>query len=88
MKARMPLRAVVLVLASLVVAPTLTLGVGVPPQQLQTPAERVNYSQGGTLYEPLMDFVHRLESTTDLMSVIKLTETYELLLAGQKLDLA
>ena len=28
------------------------------PQQLQTPAERVNYSQGGTLYGPLMEFVY------------------------------
>ena len=45
------------------------------PQQLQTPAERVNYSQGGTLYGPLMEFVYELEAHTDLMNVIKLTET-------------
>ena len=45
------------------------------PQQLQTPAERVDYSQGGTLYEPLMEFVYELESQTDLMNVIQLTET-------------
>lgn len=44
-------------------------------QQLQTPAERVDYSQGGTLYEPLMEFVYELELRTDLMNVIKLTET-------------
>lgn len=73
MKARIMLLAAAL--ASLLVVPTLTLGVGVPAQQLQTPAERVNYSQGGTLYEPLMDFVYQLESATNLMSVIKLTET-------------
>ena len=44
-------------------------------QQLQTPAERVNYSQGGTLYEPLMEFVYELEGQTELMSVQKVTET-------------
>jgi len=45
------------------------------PEQLQTPAERVNYSQGGTLYGPLMEFVYELEAQTDLMNVIELTET-------------
>ena len=44
-------------------------------QQLQTPAERVSYSQRGTLYAPLMEFVYELESRSDLMNVIKLTET-------------
>ena len=44
-------------------------------QQLQTPAERVSYSQGGTLYEPLMEFVYELESRSDSMNVMKLTET-------------
>ncbi len=60
--------------------PAAPAGLGTAPahassQQLQTPAERVNYSQGGTLYEPLMEFVYELESQTDLMNVIKLTET-------------
>ncbi len=60
--------------------PAALAGLGTAPahassQQLQTPAERVNYSQGGTLYEPLMEFVYELESQTDLMNVIKLTET-------------
>ncbi len=43
--------------------------------RLQTPAEAVNYQQGGTLYEPLMKFVYDLESRTELMNVVKLTET-------------
>ena len=43
--------------------------------ELQTPAERANYQDGGTLYEPLMDFVYELESRTPLMNVVKLTET-------------
>jgi hypothetical protein len=42
---------------------------------LQTPAERVNFSQGGTLYEPLMQFVRELDARSDLMNVQKLTET-------------
>lgn len=42
---------------------------------LQTPAEAVDYQQGGTLYQPLMDFVYDLESRTELMNVVKLTET-------------
>jgi len=42
---------------------------------LETPAEKVDYQEGGTLYEPLMDFVYELESRTELMSVVKLTET-------------
>jgi hypothetical protein len=44
-------------------------------QELRTPAERVDYQQGGTLYEPLMEFVYELESRTELMNVRKLTET-------------
>ena len=44
-------------------------------QWLQAPAESVDYQQGGTLYGPLMDFVYELESRTELMSVIKVTET-------------
>jgi hypothetical protein len=42
---------------------------------LQTPAERADYQDGGTLYEPLMEFVYELESRTELMNVVKLTET-------------
>ena len=44
-------------------------------QWLEAPAESVDYQQGGTLYGPLMDFVYELESRTELMSVMKLTET-------------
>jgi hypothetical protein len=42
---------------------------------LQAPAEAVNYQGGGTLYEPLMSFVYELESRTELMNVVKITET-------------
>ena len=42
---------------------------------LETPAEATNYQNGGTLYQPLMDFVYELESRSELMSVRKLTET-------------
>jgi hypothetical protein len=51
-----------------------TVGSGAA-QGLQAPAESVNYQQGGTLYEPLMEFVYELESRTELMNVQKLTET-------------
>jgi len=44
-------------------------------QRLQTPAEAVNYSQGGTLYEPLMKFVYELDAASPLMNVRKLTTT-------------
>jgi hypothetical protein len=44
-------------------------------QRLQTPAEAVNYSQGGTLYDPLMKFVYELDAASSLMSVRKLTTT-------------
>jgi len=44
-------------------------------QRLQTPAEVVNYSQGGTLYDPLMKFVYELDAASNLMSVRKLTTT-------------
>ena len=44
-------------------------------QQLQTPAEQAEYKKGGTLYDPLMEFVYELESQTELMNVQKLTET-------------
>ncbi len=47
----------------------------ISPQWLQTPAERTDYQQGGTLYEPLMEFVYELESRSEVMNVLKLTET-------------
>jgi hypothetical protein len=53
-------------------------------QRLQTPAEAVNYSQGGTLYDPLMKFVYDLDAASNLMSVKKLTTT----LAGRDVVLA
>ncbi len=53
-------------------------------QRLQTPAEAVNYSQGGTLYDPLMKFVYELDAASNLMSVKKLTTT----LAGRDVVLA
>ena len=42
---------------------------------LRTPAESVDYQEGGTKYEPLMEFVYELESRSELMNVVKLTET-------------
>ncbi len=44
-------------------------------QWLRTPAERTEYQNGGTLYGPLMEFVYELESRTDLMNVVHVTET-------------
>lgn len=43
--------------------------------QLKTPAEKTNYQNGGTKYESLMDYIHVLDSKTELMSVQKLTTT-------------
>ena len=43
--------------------------------RLLAPAEAANYQTGGTLYEPLMEFVYELESRTELMNVVKITET-------------
>lgn len=64
-------------LAAGVLALTLPFaGATTAQQALQTPAERVSYSQGGTLYGPLMDFVHELDARSELMSVVKLTETF------------
>ncbi len=42
---------------------------------LHAPAEAVDYQEGGTLYGPLMEFVYELESRTELMNVVKITET-------------
>ncbi|MCJ7579988.1 MAG: DUF2817 domain-containing protein [Candidatus Aminicenantes bacterium] len=51
------------------------LTANLPAQQIQTPAEQAKYQQGGTKYEPLMKFVSELKSKTELMNVIKITET-------------
>jgi len=79
MKLRPSVIAATLLLALVLALPAATVHgrapVPAPSQQLQTPAERVDYSQGGTLYEPLMEFVYELESRSDLMNVVKLTET-------------
>lgn len=75
MKARLLILVATALVATLALVAPATIGAGVAPQQLQTPAERVDYSQGGTLYDPLMSFVYELEAGTDLMNVIKLTET-------------
>ena len=50
---------------------------------LQTPAEQTAYQNGGTLYGPLMEFIHALDKQTSLMNVQILTET----LMGRKLVL-
>ena len=61
---------------ALILCMVLLLSTGVvSAQQIQTPAEKVGYSQGGTLYGPLMDYVYELESMTELMNVQKITET-------------
>jgi len=44
-------------------------------QVILTPAEKVEYQKGGTLYEPMMEFIYSLESQSELMNVIKLTKT-------------
>jgi len=51
-----------------------------PPQAsgqewIEAPAEAADYQTGGTLYQPLMDFVFELESRSELMNVVKITET-------------
>ncbi len=56
-------------LALLVAAP-----LGAQPR-LPTPAEAANYQGGGTLYEPLMKFVHDLDARSELMNVMHLTRT-------------
>jgi len=63
-----------------VTAASLLLRLASPPpaagqEWLQTPAEATNYQRVGTPYEPLMEFVYGLESRTELMNVVKLTET-------------
>ncbi len=68
-----------------VVLPGLSLP-GLSPDQLSAqarllaPAEAINYQypqgeRAGTKYAPLMEFVYELESRTELMNVIKVTET-------------
>ena len=76
MKARLTFLAALSLAAVLTLAPGASFGAHAPlARQLQTPAERVDYSQGGTLYGPLMEFVYELEAQSDLMNVVKLTET-------------
>jgi hypothetical protein len=60
--------------AALIVATSVATRAG-QQARLQTPAEAVDFSQGGTLYGPLMDFVWALDAQSELMSVQKLTET-------------
>lgn len=43
--------------------------------QLKTPAEKSNYKNGGTMYQPLMEYIYELDAQTELMSVQKLTTT-------------
>ncbi len=43
--------------------------------QLKTPAEKTDYKKGGTLYQPLMEYISELDAETELMSVQKLTTT-------------
>jgi hypothetical protein len=44
-------------------------------QVLRTPAERTDFRAGPTMYDDLMQFVHELEASSDLMQVQKITET-------------
>jgi dipeptidyl-peptidase 4 len=44
-------------------------------QELKTPAEKTNYQNGGTKYQPLMDFVFELDSKSELLNVQKVTKT-------------
>lgn len=48
---------------------------GLSAQALQTPAERTDFQAGPTMYDDLMQFVHELEASSDLMQVRKITET-------------
>jgi len=65
--------ALVLVLVGLVPGRALTDTAA--QASLQTPAEAVDFSQGGTLYDPLMSFVYELDARSERMSVQTLTET-------------
>ena len=64
-----------LLLALAFLALPLQTALGQSADWLETPAEAANYQDGGTLYGPLMEFVYELESRTELMNVLKLTET-------------
>lgn len=70
------------ILIALLVLPCLLAG---QPQkaELLTPAEAADYQNGGTLYAPLMEFIHTLDAASELMNVQVLTET----LMGRKLVL-
>jgi len=58
-----------IVIAGLFIAGTLCA------QTLQTPAEKANFKERGTLYQPMMDFVYDLASRSDLMQVQKVSQT-------------
>ncbi len=45
------------------------------PQMLQTPAEKADYQQRGTLYAPMMEFIYDLASRSELLQVRKFSET-------------
>jgi hypothetical protein len=60
---------------TLTIAASVAIGADQQNQTLQTPAEAVDFSQGGTLYDPLMEFVWELDAQSELMSVQKLTQT-------------
>jgi len=47
----------------------------VAPQLPQTPAERVDFQQRGTLYAPMMEYIYDLEARSDLMHVQKVATT-------------
>lgn len=64
-----------LLLALAFLALPLQTALGQSADWLEAPAEAANYQDGGTLYGPLMEFVYELESRTELMNVLKLTET-------------
>jgi len=64
-----------LLLALAFLALPLQTALGQSADWLEAPAEATNYQEGGTLYGPLMEFVYELESRTELMNVLKLTET-------------
>jgi hypothetical protein len=63
---------IVLVASLLVLA---TGGALVFGQSPQTPAEKADYQQRGTLYAPMMEYIYDLDSRSDLMSVQKFAET-------------
>ncbi len=53
----------------------LLVSVGATAQGFPTPAERTDFQAGPTMYDDLMEFVHELDASSDLMQVRKITET-------------